>query len=187
MEEPDWSVVSEEELWKFVGWHLANKGIQSILVGGSVVSIYSRGAYRSGDLDMVEPLISRGKDIHDTMEQLGFRKFGRHYRHPKCDHLFVEFVSSPVSIGEDYRIKPKEVKVEGNILKILSPTDCIKDRLASFFYFKSRDCLDQAVLVAKNQRYDISKVKEWCLNEPGAGEEGFTEFKDAIKNSRDDA
>jgi hypothetical protein len=32
MEEPDWSVVSEEELWKFVGWHLANKGIQSILV-----------------------------------------------------------------------------------------------------------------------------------------------------------
>lgn len=51
MDEPDWANVDEEGLWKFVGWHLANKGIQSVLVGGAVVSIYSRGAYRSGDID----------------------------------------------------------------------------------------------------------------------------------------
>lgn len=27
MDEPDWSIVNEEELWKFVGWHLDSKGI----------------------------------------------------------------------------------------------------------------------------------------------------------------
>ncbi len=41
MDEPDWESINEEELWGFVGWHLANKGIHSILVGGAVVSIYS--------------------------------------------------------------------------------------------------------------------------------------------------
>ncbi|EKR64455.1 hypothetical protein LEP1GSC036_3634 [Leptospira weilii str. 2006001853] len=55
MDEPDWVNADEEGLWKFVGWHLANKGIQSVLVGGAVVSIYSRGAYRSGDIDL-EPV-----------------------------------------------------------------------------------------------------------------------------------
>ncbi|WCL50686.1 hypothetical protein [Leptospira sp. GIMC2001] len=187
MEEPNWEKVTEEDLWKFVGWHLANKGISSVLVGGSVVSIYSKGAYRSGDLDMVEPLISRGKEIRETMEALNFKKFGRHYRHPMCAHLFVEFVSSPVSIGDDYRIKPDEIEVDGKILRILSPTDCVKDRLASFFYFKSRDCLDQAVLVASNQRIYFDKVKEWCLNEPGAGIEGYLEFEKALKIFRNNA
>ena len=187
MEEPNWEDVSEESLWKFVGWHLANKGISSVLVGGSVVSIYSKGAYRSGDLDMVEPLISRGKEIKETMEELGFKKFGRHYRHPQCNHLFVEFVSSPVSIGDDYRIKPDEVEVDGRTLRILSPTDCIKDRLASFFYFKSRDCLDQAVLVAKSQRFHLDKIEEWCLSEPGAGKKGFQEFQKALQDNRNNA
>lgn len=184
MEEPNWENVNEEELWKYVGWHLANKGISSVLVGGSVVSIYSKGAYLSGDLDMVEPLISRGNDIRETMESLKFKRVGRHYRHPKCNHLFVEFVSSPVSIGDDYKITPDELEVEGKILRILSPTDCVKDRLASFFYFKSRECLDQAVLVAINQRIHFEKVKEWCINEGGAGINGYHEFLRALQNYR---
>lgn len=104
MKEPDWENVTEEELWKFVGWHLANKGIHSVLVGGAVVSIYSKGAYRSGDLDLVEPLISKASEIKSVMEAIGFQKESRHYVHPKCKHLFIEFVSGPVSIGEDYRI-----------------------------------------------------------------------------------
>lgn len=187
MEEPNWSEVNEEALWKYVGWHLANKGIQSVLVGGSVVSVYSEGAYRSGDLDLVEPLISKESEINDTMLTLGFRKIGRHFRHPKCKHLFVEFVAAPVSIGYDYKIKPNEIEVEGKILKILSPTDCIKDRLASYFYFKARECLDQAVLVAMNQNFSSLKVKNWCLNEPGIGESGYLEFKTALRRKRDDA
>lgn len=176
MEEPDWPVVNEEDLWKFVGWHLANRGVQSVLVGGAVVSIYSKGAYRSGDLDLVEPLLSKASDIRDVMESLGFQRRNRHYIHPKCSHLFIEFVSAPVSIGDDYRIIPDEKDFQGKILKILSPTDCIKDRLASFIHFKARECLDQAILVAKSQSFDLNKVKEWCLNEGENGKEAYREF-----------
>jgi len=44
---------TEEELWKYVAVHLKNHNIDTILVGGTVVSIHSEGAYESGDLDFV--------------------------------------------------------------------------------------------------------------------------------------
>lgn len=62
---------------------------------------------------------------------------------------FVEFVSGPIGIGDDIKIKPNEVKVKGQTLYIFSPTDCIRDRLASYIHFKARECLDQAALVVK--------------------------------------
>ncbi|UOG32652.1 hypothetical protein [Leptospira noguchii] len=177
MDEPDWKSVNEEELWKYVGWHLAEKGIQSVLVGGAVVSIYSKGAYRSGDIDLVEPIVSRSKEIALVMENIGFRKTRRHYVHPKCKHLYIEFLSGPVSIGEDFKIVPDEKKFKGKILKIFSPTDCIKDRLASYIHFKARECLDQALLVAKNQRFDLRQIKEWCFREGEIGKSAFEEFQ----------
>lgn len=183
MNEPNWKTVTEEELWKFVGWHLANKGIHSVLVGGAVVSIYSKGAYRSGDIDLVEPLISKASEIKSVMEAVGFRKVGRHYVHPKCKHLFIEFVSGPVSIGEDYKIIPDEKEFNGKILKIFSPTDCIRDRLASYIYFSSRECLDQALLVAKSQHFNLERVKKWCLREGVSGQRAFEEFYSLYLNS----
>lgn len=54
MKEPNWSTCTEEQLWKYVASHLAKNGIDTILVGGAVVAIYSGGAYRSGDLDFVQ-------------------------------------------------------------------------------------------------------------------------------------
>jgi len=53
MNPPDWTNCTEEELWRYVAWHLEGAGIRSVLVGGAVVSIYTEGLYRSGDLDMV--------------------------------------------------------------------------------------------------------------------------------------
>jgi hypothetical protein len=79
---------------------------------------------------------------------MGFKKEGRHYRHPDCPHLFVEFPPGPLGIGEDTKVKPMEKREEGFTFKILSPTDCIRDRLASYIHFKSREGLDQAILVA---------------------------------------
>ncbi|EKR98771.1 hypothetical protein [Leptospira mayottensis] len=150
-------------------------------VGGAVVSIYSRGAYRSGDIDLVEPLLSKASEIKSVMEELGFYKRSRHYVHPKYNHLFIEFLSAPVSIGDDYKIIPDEKEIEGKILKIFSPTDCIKDRLSSYIHFNARECLDQALLVARNQRFELRKVKEWCLKEGALGKEAFEEFEKLLR------
>ena len=93
------------------------------------------------------------------MHKIGFvKKSGRHFIHPECKHLFVEFPPGIVEIGDDHNITPDEINVSGTKIKILSPTDCVKDRLASYIYFKSRDCLDQALLVAHEQPISWDKV-----------------------------
>lgn len=170
---------TEEELWKYVSVHLKKNNIDAVLVGGAVVSIYSDGAYESGDLDFVLTDMFV-KNLPAIMQEIGFvKKAGRHYEHPECKHLFVEFPSSFLEIGEDNQIRPDEVSVEGTKIKILSPTDCVRDRLAGYMYFKSRDNFDQAILVAKKHPVNISKIKKWCAGEKHS--EVFEEFQRELK------
>jgi hypothetical protein len=164
VKQPKWGEATEEDVWKFVAWHLAKNGIETILVGGAVAAIYSEGIYKSGDLDFVLKTYSTEK-IPKIMKSIGFKlKGGRHYIHPRCDK-FVEFMFGPAGIGDDVKIIPDEVKIEGQTLYLYSPTDCIRDRLASYIHFKARECLDQAVLVAQKFPFNRNKVKEWCAIE----------------------
>lgn len=178
----DFKICTEKELWEYVAVHLKKNGIDTVLVGGSVVAIYTDGAYQSGDLDFVKTSMFVTK-LEEVMSELGFKKHGRHYVHPKCRHLFVEFPGGPpLGIGEDNTIVPDEVEVEGTVIKILSPTDCVKDRLASYIYFKTQDGMDQALLVAKNQDVNFPSIKKWCAGE--GHPEVFNEFVRALKLSR---
>lgn len=175
----DFKTCTEEELWKYVATHLKKKGIDTILVGGAVVSIYSDGAYQSGDLDFVLVKMFQ-KGLPEAMEEIGFKKQGtRHYIHPECSHLFIEFPSSFLEIGEDNNITPDELEVDGVKIKILSPTDCVKDRLASYIHFKARECLDQAVMVAKMHPVKFEEIRKWCI-----GEQGEKQWDDFIKKVR---
>lgn len=175
MKEPNWAKCTEEELWKYVATHLSKRGIDTLLVGGAVVAIYSEGAYRSGDLDFVLLSIFNS-DLPKAMSEIGFKVTeSRHYSHPKCKHLIVDFVSGPPGIGKDHRIVPEDVISEGQTIRLYSPTDCIRDRLASFIHFNARECLDQAVLVARKYPFERNKVKEWCKREGAPA--AWTEFE----------
>ena len=107
------------------------------------------------------------------MRELGFHQSGRHYEHPDCHHLFVGFVAGPLGIGNELNIVPIREWVEGHSLKILSPTDCVYDRLASYIHFKARECLDQAVLVARARPMDWIRIERWCRGEGPAGAAAF--------------
>lgn len=156
---------TEEEMWQYVAAHLKKNHIETVLVGGAVVSIYSKGAYRSGDLDFVLTDLFV-KNLAKIMREIGFlQNKSRHFIHPDCKHLFIDFVKGPVEIGEDSNITPNELIRDGVVIKVLSPTDCVKDRLASYIYYGSRECLDQAVLVTTQQPVDQKKVKTWCEKE----------------------
>jgi len=175
----DLTTCSEKELWEYVAVHLKKRGIDTILVGGAVVSIYSNGLYHSGDLDFVRASLFV-TTLEETMNEIGFKKHGRHYMHPKCKHLIVEFPGGPpLGIGEDNTIVADEVEVEGEIIKILSPTDCVKDRLASYIHFDAPECLDQAVLVASLHDVNLSSIKNWCKNE--GSPEAFEVFLKKLK------
>jgi len=184
MQEPNWQNCSEEELWYYVGWHLESAGISSTLVGGAVVAIYTEGLYRSGDLDLISETLNRQKLV-SILQGIGFNETkSRYFKHPECHHLFLEFPPGPVEIGREYPIEPAEVEVMGQKLKLLSPTDSVKDRLASYVYWQSRANFDQAVLICLRQeeRIQYDKVEAWCQSEGHASV--YQELVEAITREK---
>lgn len=73
MKEPYWETATEDQVWKYVGWHLSRNGIETILVGGAVAAIYSDGIYKSGDLDFVLKTYIEGK-LTEIMASIGFQR-----------------------------------------------------------------------------------------------------------------
>jgi hypothetical protein len=173
----DFETCTVEELWRFVASHLEKRGIGVVLVGGAVVSVHSAGAYLSGDLDFVKEALFVRQNVDAAMAEIGFQKQGRHYVHPQCGHLFVEFVSGPVGIGEETGIVPQEIDVDGVTIKLLSPTDCVRDRLAGFIHYGTRDHMDQAVLVATSHPVDWNVIEEWAKREGPGGQEAYAELR----------
>lgn len=181
--EIDFKTCTVEEMWKFVSINLEKKGFDVVLVGGAVVSIYSKGIYVSGDLDFIVRSFNK-KELPKVLAELGFLKTpGRYFKHPDCDHLYLEFPSGPIEIADNYDVEPREIQFEGEVIKILSPTDCVLDRLEQFFiceYGKphgERKLLEQAVMVAEKQSIDLIKIKKYCeKNEMG---DVFEEIKKA--------
>lgn len=176
----DFKSCDEKELWHYVAVHLKKRGFDTVLVGGAVVSIYTNGLYRSGDLDFVKlSLFNDGLD--EAMNEIGFQRKGRLFIHPECSHLYVEFPGGPpLGIGEDNNIVADEVEVDGEVIKIYSPTDCVKDRLASYIHFKAPECLDQAVLVAQMHPVKLEEIKTWCF-----GEKGESQWEDFISRLKE--
>ena len=179
MNEPDWTQCTEEELWHYVGWHLEGAGIGSVLVGGAVVAIHTEGLYRSGDLDLVPDHFDR-KQIEGVLRGLGFEPSkSRYFRHPQCSHLFLEFPRGPVEIGEEFPVVPDEIEIMGRRLRLLSPTDSVKDRLAGYIHWNSRANFEQAVLICRRQsvRVDMEQVRRWCEREGG-----LEAFEELVRN-----
>jgi hypothetical protein len=50
-------------------------------------------------------------------------------------------------------------------LQLLTPTDCVKDRLSSFFHWNDQQALEQALLVAKEHPIDIHDIQNWANGE----------------------
>lgn len=168
-----------KELAFIVCDHLTSEGLDALLVGGGVVSIYTNNEYESYNLDFISN--SSHKHLEASMKKLGFKKDGRHFIHPGSDY-FVEFPGSTLIIGDEYQTTHNLLKENGKSLKILSPTQSIMDRLAAFYFWKDRTIIKAWSRLAKNQNYSIAKIKEWSTKE---GElDKFKVFEMGIKKQQ---
>lgn len=150
---------------------LNEKGIDVILTGGAVVSIYSEGKYVSQDADFISQ--SDQGEISKALENIGFKKLGKDFAHPKSDFT-VEFPGRHLMIG-DTLMKPEGHITKNNFtLKLLSPTQCVMDRLAAYYHWNDPQSLEQALLVAKAHPIKVNKVKSWSKSE--RAEDKFKEF-----------
>jgi hypothetical protein len=152
--------MSQVELAAYIQDSLQKQGIQVVLSGGSAVSFYSSNKYVSKDLDLINTNFARRSKIKFVMEELGFNEQGRYFSHPETT-FFVEFPDGPLSVGEEPVKEISEFELSTGTLKILSSTDCVKDRLCAFYFWNDLQGLEQAVLVANSQKVNLKEIKRW--------------------------
>ena len=155
-----------EELAAFICDALEKEGIETVLSGGCCVELYSKGRYTSDDIDLIDRFNGGHRKIKEVMYTLGFReyKMKRYFVHEDTS-LFIEFPRGPLGVG-DAPVKEVATRTtETGTLKLLTPTDCIKDRLAAYYHWDDNQSLDQAVWVAEENKYDKRSIQEWSENE----------------------
>src|SRR5580658_1905606 len=133
---------TREQLAAIVVEKLQQHGIGAVLVGGSVVSIYTANKYASDDLDFI---CSAAHDrIVSAMAELGFNRAAggtsKDFEH-RDTRFTVEFPTGPLALGETVPVDAEgSLEVDGITVKLLSPTQCVMDRLLWFFYCNDRQC-----------------------------------------------
>lgn len=171
--------MNQGELAAFIDSHLRDKGIQVVLSGGASVAIYSNYQYVSKDLDFIARFSIDHKKVETAMKDIGFHKQGRYYYHPDTPY-FVEFISGPPSVGQDRIGEINELTMETGKIRLLSPTDSVKDRLAAFYHWGDRQSLEQALLVARSRDIDLNNIENWSVREGKRDE--FEEFLQRLKD-----
>lgn len=156
--------MSQGELAAFIQGTLQAEGINVVLSGGSAVSFYSSNKYVSKDLDLINSNFARRSKIKSVMESIRFKEKGRYFVNPDTQ-FFVEFPDGPLSVGEEPVKEISEFELVTGTLRIVSPTDCVKDRLCAFYFWNDQQGLAQAILVAKDQSVDFKEIKRWSKAE----------------------
>jgi hypothetical protein len=154
---------SIEEVAAVVSDALTSAGITAVLSGGAAVQIYTSGLYKSRDLDFVASASQR--ELQRVLQRLGYtRQAGRHFVHETCPYT-LEFPPWPLAVGNELVRNWGEQSVGELRIQILTPTQCVMDRLAAFYHWRDRQGLDQAVLVASLHPVDRDEIERWSVRE----------------------
>lgn len=66
-----------------------------------------------------------------------------------------------MALGNEFPVKFERIES----ITLLTPTDCVKDRLAAFFHWNDEQSLEQALLVAKSQKVNFTAIRKWSKSE----------------------
>ena len=105
--------------------------------------------------------------VAKVMRQLGFERHGRHFVLEGADY-YVEFPTGPLMVGDERVERTTERETTSGVLRLLTPTDCVKDRLAAYLHWQDLDALAQACHVAAEAGgVDLAEVSRWVGREGG--------------------
>tara|TARA_B100001540_G_scaffold313683_1_gene337077 strand:+ start:2782 stop:3336 length:555 start_codon:yes stop_codon:yes gene_type:complete len=161
----DISKLGRAEMAALIVETLAAHDIDVVLVGGSCVCVWTNEKFGSLDLDFIDLTYSRRKQIAVALSQLGFspnERQPKYFTHPDCQWS-VEFPTAPLAVGHEY-IGDKQVatkETSTGTLRLLSPTDTIKDRLLWWYLENDPQCWEQALEIARNHKVRWADLKKW--------------------------
>lgn len=153
-----------EEIATLVSEALERAGIPAVLSGGGAVSHYSHNEYMTTDLDFVS--VASNKSIEPVVAELGFTRAGKDFRHPSS-RFFLEFPAGPLTFGDRYVDSSEATTLQTRFgsLRIITPTQCVMDRLAWLIHGNDQQARDQAIMVARRQPIDWNAVYAWATSE----------------------
>lgn len=157
--------MSSEELAAYVCTHLKRSGIDVVLSGGSCVSIYSENKYLSYDFDFIpRNLFLKRRELTKALAEIGFHEKNRYYENKESEYL-LEFPQGPLTVGDEPVKDVTTKEYDTGELYLISVTDCVKDRLAGYYHWKDRQCLEQAIMVSQRNEVDREEIKRWSAAE----------------------
>ena len=173
------------ELATIVSEALHGAGIVATLSGGSAVSVYSDNRYRSADLDFVTTALR--DELAAALEPLGFAATGSPrlsvFTHPDME-WYLEFPPAPLAFGGRYVDVSESalLATPAGDLRIITPTQCVMDRLIAASSWNDPQALEQAVLVATHQAdsIDWQELEQWLREEGIAGDRSVIELYRAV-------
>jgi hypothetical protein len=171
------SEMSVGELAALIYSYLKKNGIETVLSGGACVTIFSQNKYISQDLDFIESGSTPRRKLKNILGKLGFFEERRYFRHPETD-FFLEFPAGPLAVGREPVKETVTLHFPSGVLRMISPTDCVKDRLAAYYHWGDRQSLQQASMVARENAIDLQEVERWSQAEGHLAQ--FQEIKNLL-------
>jgi len=173
--------ISREEFGAMICEALKEHDLHAVLTGGSCVSIWTDNRYESKDLDFIVTELATNRQIARALLSIGMeqsRKNPRYFHHPEYP-LDVEFPTGPLAAGDEELdpARAEERVTPRGTLRLLSPTDCVKDRLANYVVWNDEQCLEQAVDVASSHPVKMTEIHRWLERE---GRSDFIERFDTL-------
>lgn len=164
---------------------LERHDITGVLTGGSAAAIYAPSNVSSLDADFVLESTPEERLLERALAEIGFRRsttIGM-FEHPDSSFT-ADFPRGPLAVGGDY-IRETAIITRGAMrLRILTPTDCVRDRLSHFYHWNDYQALDAAVSVARVHRenIDIDELRRWTAREGAHPSQSFEErFREFLR------
>ena len=163
---------------------LATRNIAAVLCGGSAATIYAPRSYLSYDADFVLDNDDPLDDVAHALISIDFKREGksRIFVHPTC-RFTVDFPKGPLGVGNDYVHSVATLTRGSTTLRIVTRTDCVRDRLAHFYYWDDLGALDAAVAVTMGDPHDVdlALIRAWTEREDPKLLSKFDEFEQRLQ------
>jgi len=146
---------------------LREHGMETVLCGGSCVAIYSAGKYVTRDFDFVLTAGYPDRKVAEALAEIGYRPDPRvsgAFSNPD-EEMLVDIRPAPPALGREPIGEPAVLAAGRLKLTLLSPTDCVKDRLTHYFYYHDQQTLEQAIMVALARCVSMREVGRWSRAE----------------------
>jgi len=175
----DFSTLTLRQAVARLSEHLEEAGQEPVLTGSACAAIYVGAAIKPRVINFVIGEYTSG-ELDGTMKKLGFQRSSMNHYESKNSPYDVVFSPPPLAVGDDVVRDIATAQARPGKFMLLSPTDCVRQRLSMFYRWGDVDAFAEAVEVARRHEIDLDLVKrwsqwEWCSDK-------FEEFISAIKN-----